>query len=338
MVKLTSMVKTSGCAAKLAPAELHRVLDSLPKVENEHLLGGYADADDALVWKVGDDLVCIQTVDFFPPMVDDPYTFGQIAAANALSDVWAMGASPAVAMNLMCFPACLDIDVMRQIMLGGLSKVTEAGAVIAGGHTISDPTPKYGLCVTGFCSPAQVWKNGGAVPGDVLVLTKPLGVGIINTAVKAGFASDEAAAAAVKSMTTLNKYARDAARELAVHGATDVTGFGLLGHCYEMAQAGDVTLRIDSSALPVIGQALEYADLGMLPEGLYNNMDYLKGQVEFPEGLRQSLRDVMFDPQTSGGLLLAMDASDAERFTETFPDGRIIGSVVEKKDYPLVVF
>ncbi|MDY2816736.1 MAG: selenide, water dikinase SelD, partial [Bullifex sp.] len=184
------MVKTSGCAAKLSPKELFSVIDTLPVLTSDKLLNGYEGAEDALIYDLDDGRVMLETVDFFPPMVDDPYTFGQIAAANAISDIYAMGGKPAVCMNLVCFPACLDLSVLSEILKGGIDKVREAGCVIGGGHTISDPTPKYGLCVTGFAEKGRVWRNKGAKPGDVLVLTKALGVGIINTAKKADMCDD----------------------------------------------------------------------------------------------------------------------------------------------------
>lgn len=336
MVKLTSLVKTSGCAAKLPPAQLHEVLGSLPLVADEHLVGGFENSDDALVYRLDNGTLVIQTVDFFPPMVDDPYTFGQVAAANALSDIYAMGSEPKIAMNLMCFPACLELEVMRQILLGGLDKATEAGAVIAGGHTISDPTPKYGLCVTGFAKEGEVWANKGAQEGDFLVLTKSLGVGIINTAVKASMASEEAANAAIKSMVTLNKYARDEAIGHTVHAATDITGFSLLGHSQEMAVASEVQLVIESEKVPVLPFVEEYATQGLNPEGLYNNRDYIGPSVEMSSSIRQSLQDVLYDPQTSGGLLLSMPAKDAKAYSEKtgFP---IIGYVKAKSEKPILV-
>lgn len=311
MVKLTSLVKTSGCAAKLSPKDLHFVLDALPSVSCDALVGGFEHSDDALVYRMEDGTLLIQTVDFFPPMVDDPYTFGQIAAANAISDIYAMGSEPKIAMNLMCFPSCLELDVMQQILLGGQSKVAEAGAVVAGGHTISDPTPKFGLCVTGFAKEGTVWANQGAQEGDALVLTKTIGVGVINTAVKAGMASEAAAKAAIDSMTTLNKYARDSALAYEVHAATDITGFSLLGHAYEMASASIVQLVIDSSKVPFFEEAKQYALMGLNPEGLYNNKEYLEDKVQFAEGIAQEIQDLLFDPQTSGGLLFSMSESDA---------------------------
>lgn len=339
MVKLTSMVKTSGCAAKLAPKMLHEVLDSLPKMSSPSLVEGYSSSDDALVYRVSGDTVCIQTVDFFPPMVDDPFTFGQVAAANALSDIYAMGAEPSVAMNLLCIPSCLGSEVMTQILLGGQSKAAEAGAVIAGGHTIADPTPKYGLCVTAFAKEAAVWHNSGARPGDVLVLTKALGTGILCTALKAGFASDSAESIAVQSMITLNKHARDAALGLNVHGATDVTGFSLLGHALEMAQASGVSLSLDLHSIPLLDGALEMAKLGMLPEGMYSNLEFLDGKVEFSEGFLQEQKDVLFDPQTSGGLLLSLPPEEAHVLVSRLSGtpAAIIGTVQKACGMPIRV-
>ena len=337
-VKLTQMVNTSGCAAKLNPASLHQVLNSLPVMHSPDLIEGYEGSDDAFVYKIPDNpnLVMLQTVDFFPPMVDDPYLFGQIAAANALSDIYAMGGDPKVALNLVCFPTCLNLSVLHDILLGGQSKVKEANAVIAGGHTISDPTPKYGLCVTGFAEKDKVWTNSGAQVGDLLVLTKPLGVGIINTAVKAGLASNEAAKKAMDSMVSLNKQAKESASRYFVHAATDITGFSLIGHAAEMASASKVGIALSASALPVFKEALEYARMGLNPEGLYNNREFLEQNVFLKSMIDQELLDVLYDPQTSGGLLLSMQEKDAVSYSrETgFP---IIGSVEVQQDKPLIV-
>ena len=335
-VRLTSMVKTSGCAAKLPPGKLHEVIDNLPLMRNENLIEGFESADDALVYRVDGDTVCVQTVDFFPPMVDDPFTFGQVAAANALSDVYAMGGTPSVAMNLMCFPSCLDLDVMRQILLGGIDKVRESGAVIAGGHTIEDPTPKYGLCVTGFMKKDNVWSNKGARVGDSVVLTKALGCGIINTAVKAGEASEESFRAVVSSMTTLNKVARDTAVKYTVHAATDVTGFSLSGHSAEVADASGVTVRIDTASLPVLPGTLELARFGFVPAGRYTNEDFLFSKVSFSDGMSREMKDLCLDPQTSGGLLLFMSPTDAREYVKEMHASQmtccsVIGTVIEKK-------
>ncbi len=327
-VQLTSLVKTSGCAAKLAPAILRDVLGALPKFEpDDRLLVGFESADDALVYLVDDRTAMIQTVDFFPPMVDDPFLFGQVAAANALSDVYAMGGSPSVAMNLLCFPSCLDTSVMQRILEGGYSKVQEAGAVIAGGHTIADPTPKYGLCVTGFVAPGNIWRNTGAQVGDLLILTKPLGSGVLNTAIKAKIASDIAQKAVVHWMTTLNRKAKEAAEGLEVHACTDITGFGLMGHGLEIAQGSGVRLVIDAQAVPLMPDALEYAAMGILPEGMYNNLDFAGPHIRFSDAVPQNLRDLLFDPQTSGGLLFSMPEDSAETYLRRMPGAVCIGRV-----------
>lgn len=333
-VKLTSMVKTSGCAAKLPPGKLHHVIDSLPLMSSDRLLEGFESADDALVYSVDNDTVSVQTVDFFPPMVDDPYTFGQVAAANALSDIYAMGGEPNVAMNLVCFPSCLELDVLRSILLGGMDKVREAGAIIAGGHTIADPTPKYGLCVTAFMKRNEVRSNKGAKVGDCVVLTKALGVGMMNTAAKAGEATESDFAAAISSMTTLNKHARDLARDLEVHAATDITGFSLSGHLSECADASNTTIEVSLGALPILPGALDAARFGFIPEGRYTNEDYLFSKVSFPSGTPMEYKDIAFGPETSGGLALFMSHDDALHFVSRMGLDcvRIIGSVVPRTD------
>ena len=339
-VRLTSLVKTSGCAAKLPPKELHRIIDSLPVLESPHLVEGFETADDALVWKLDDKgNVCVQTVDFFPPMVDDPFVFGQVAAANALSDIYAMGGEPSIALNLVCFPACIDIDDMRKILLGGLDKAKEANTVIAGGHTISDPTPKYGLCVTSFMKQSDVWSNKGAFPGDAVILTKALGVGIVNTAAKVDEAEPQSVKQAVDSMTRLNKRARDVGRKYKVHAATDVTGFSLSGHGSEVAQASGVTLKINTKDLPVIDGALELARFGFLPEGRYANEDFLIEKVHFSDSIPREMKDLCYDPQTSGGLLLFMSPEEAKAYVKemNLDCCRIIGTV-EKQGKSLMEY
>lgn len=340
-IKLTSLVKTSGCAAKIGPGVLHNVLNNLPKFENPNLLVGFDTNDDACVYKINDNTVAIQTVDFFPPMVDDPYIFGQIAAANALSDIYAMGGNPAVAMNLLCFPSCLDISVMREILAGGYDKVKEAGAVIAGGHTISDPTPKYGLCVSGFAHPSEILSNSNAKSGDLLVLTKPLGIGIMNTAAKAELLSESKIKEVTSIMSTLNKYAKECTKGLDVHSCTDITGFSLVGHSYEMASGSNKTIEIFSDHLPVIDEALDYAKMGIIPEGMYNNLDYLKDKFKLVSNIAQELQDVLIDPQTSGGLLISLPEKAAKEFLsriESFTsDARIIGQVIDKSDKHIII-
>ncbi|MCH3916050.1 MAG: selenide, water dikinase SelD [Spirochaetia bacterium] len=331
------MVKTSGCAAKLAPAILDSVLSSLPKMSCDKLVEGFGGNEDALVYDLGEGNALVETVDFFPPMVDDPRTFGRIAAANAISDVYAMGCTPALALNILCIPSCLDSSVMREILLGGQEKVAEAGAVVAGGHTISDPTPKYGVCVSGFGRIASIWRNQGAMIGDVLVLTKKIGTGIIMTASKGEMVEQDSFDAAVSSMQMLNRKASESARDLAVHAATDVTGFSLLGHSLEMAGKGDVTLRIEGNKVPLMPHVLELANFGLLPEGMYNNRDFVLGKVDF-NGISQQMQDVLLDPQTSGGLLFSMPVGDAEKLRDRL-DGNawIIGEVLPRGDKLLVV-
>ena len=340
-IKLTSLVKTSGCAAKIGPGVPHNVLSNLPKYENGNLLVGFDTNDDACVYKINDNTVAIQTVDFFPPMVDDPYTFGQIAAANALSDIYAMGGNPAVAMNLLCFPSCLDTSIMHDILAGGYDKVKEAGAVIAGGHTIADPTPKYGLCVSGFAHPNEILSNSNARTGDLLVLTKPLGIGIMNTAAKAELLTEDKIKEVTSIMSELNKYAKECTAGLEVHSCTDITGFSLVGHSYEMASGSNKTIELFSDCIPIIDGALDYAKMGIIPEGMYNNLDYLKDKFILSSNIKQELQDVLIDPQTSGGLLISLPEKAAKEFLsrlEAFtPYGKIVGQVIEKGDKHIAI-
>lgn len=341
-IPLTSLVKSSGCAAKIGPGILNQVLSNLPKFDNPNLLVGFDTSDDACVYKINDSVVAIQTVDFFPPMVDDPYLFGQIAAANALSDIYAMGGNPATAMNLMCFPSCLDISVMQSILEGGYSKVKEAGAVIAGGHTISDPTPKYGLCVTGFAHPDDILTNSSAHIGDVLVLTKPIGIGIMNTAGKAQMLNENQTKTVTDIMCTLNKYAKESMEGLKVHSCTDVTGFSLTGHSYEMASGSGKSIELYTTKIPILNGALEYASLGIIPEGMYNNLEYLSDKFIYKNELPQNMKDILLDPQTSGGLLISLPEKDAKEFISRMeqysPWSSIIGQVTDKAEKPLLIF
>lgn len=276
-------------------------------------------------------------------MVDDPFTFGQIAAANALSDVYAMGGEPRLALNVVAFPNCLGAEVLGEILAGGASKVKEAGAVLAGGHSINDEEPKYGLCVSGFVKPDRIWKNGGARTGDVLLLTKPLGVGLINTAVKAGMASEEAERKAVESMSCLNKMAMEALRDVEVHSCTDVTGFGLTGHALETARASGKSLVIQTDKLEVLPDALFYASMGLVPEGTYRNKAFNKKDVRLEEQVDETMEDLVFDPQTSGGLLVSLKREDAEnvlvRLAEAgYPlKAGIVGAVTDLQDKYLIV-
>lgn len=297
------------------------------------LLVGTETSDDAAVYKISEELAVIQTVDFFTPVTDDPYLFGQIAAANALSDVYAMGGEPKLALNLAAFPNCLDTEILGEILKGGADKVMEAGAVLAGGHTISDNEPKYGLCVTGFVHPKKMWKNCGAEPGDLLVLTKPLGSGILSTAEKGGIIREAEHLEAAKTMTTLNKYAAELAKEFQVHCCTDITGFGLAGHAMEMAKGSKKTFVIYAEKLPVLSGAREYAEMGLIPAGAYRNREFLEKDMESRiSGWRE---DLLFDPQTSGGLLLAIPTEDAAglmgRLSGLELPSAVVGEVTEEK-------
>lgn len=299
---------------------------------DRNLLVGYDSSDDACVYRVDEHTGVIQTVDFFTPIVDDPYLFGQIAAANALSDVYAMGGVPKLAMNLLCVPNCLSLQTVRRILEGGHDKAVEAGCVVAGGHTIQDNEPKYGMCVTGFVHPDHILKNVGAKPGDVLVLTKPLGSGILTTGIKAGLVSREDSQAAFRHMSTLNARAGQAAVQTAnVHACTDVTGFGLLGHCYEMASGSGVTIRLEGKALPLMSGARAMAEMGIIPAGAYRNLDYVKPHLQVGPEAVQALLDLACDPQTSGGLLIALPPEDArdllDRLAPFAPWSAIVGRV-----------
>lgn len=314
----------------------------LPKVEDERLLVGLDTADDAAVYKINQDLALIQTLDFFTPIVDDPYLYGQIAASNSLSDIYAMGGEPRLAMNIVCFPDSLEPEVLAQILKGGQSKVEEAGALLVGGHSVVDKEPKYGLSVTGFVHPEKVYTNGGAQIGDKLVLTKPLGLGIINTAIKGGLVDEESYKEAVETMATLNKYAKEAMDGIeGIHAVTDITGFGLLGHAQEMAEASQVSLKIYSQRVPIINKAIDYAKIGLVPAGAYTNRNHLKGQVSFAAEVETVTQDILFDPQTSGGLLIAVAAKDADRLLDKLKDTpstyAIIGEVEKKGAYQILV-
>lgn len=320
----------------MGPGALTEILQDLPNVKDRDLLVGYDSSDDAAVYRVSDDVAVIETVDFFTPIVDDPYLFGQIAAANALSDVYAMGGEPRVAMNLLCVPNCLPKEDVRAILEGGHSKAVEAGCVIAGGHTIQDNEPKYGLCVTGFVHPERILKNVGAQPGDVLVLTKPIGSGVLTTALKADLISASSRDAAYAHMATLNKAAGDAVRQVSdVHACTDITGFGLLGHSFEMAEGSGVTIRLHGKALPLMDEALDMAGMGIIPSGAYRNMDYVKPHLAVLPSAQQALLDLAADPQTSGGLLVALPREQAERLLSLLrpfaPWSAIVGEVSARK-------
>ncbi len=310
---------------------------------DENVLIGLDRADDAGVYRISDELALIQTVDFFTPIVDDPYWFGQIAAANALSDVYAMGGVPKTAMNLVAFPAkTMDLSVLRQIIQGGVDKLEEAEVVLLGGHSIEDMEIKYGLSVTGFIHPKQVLAKKNLRVGDRLVLTKPLGTGIINTAIKADMVSDRLAAEMIRLMAALN---RDAARIMTtfdVSACTDITGFGLLGHLAEMVQGSACGARIVSGRVPVIAEALEFAAMGLIPAGAYNNRAFREKMITFAAAVPRTLQDVLFDPQTSGGLLISVSEADCADLIAALRDEGIaaaaaIGDIVDSRQEMIAV-
>ena len=310
-VKLTKLARCAGCGAKVGAGTLAKLLEGIRVRQDPNLLVGFDRSDDASVYKLSEDLALVQTVDFFPPIADDPYLFGQIAAANALSDVYAMGGEPKLCLNIMAVPKDMPPETVHQLLRGGYDKVYEAGALITGGHSILDDEPKYGLAVTGFVRPDKMLTNSGARPGDVLLFTKPVGTGVLTTAAKADVAPAGAMARAYELMTTLNKAARDIMVRHPVHACTAVTGFGLLGHGLEMAQGSGVELEIDVSAVDMIPEAAELAKMGILPEGMYRNRAFAEDSVD-PGAAELWQQDLLYDPQTSGGLLMAADPAGAE--------------------------
>lgn len=314
-IHLTQFAKHGGCAAKIGPDTLSRILGRLPKFSDPDLIVGFETSDDAAVYRITEDTAVIQTLDFFTPVVDDPYTFGQVAATNALSDVYAMGGVPKIALNIVCFPENLDPDILGEILRGGADKVREADAVLVGGHSIQDDVPKYGLSVTGLVHPDHIYKNFGCREGDVLILTKQLGSGVVNTAVKAQMASEGAEREAIRVMTTLNRKAKETAERFTIHACTDVTGFGLLGHCSEMATASGVAIELGVKGISFMQDAKEYAQMGLIPGGAYRNQRHVEGVLDAGD-VDEVYVDLLSDPQTSGGLLFAVPAEEAEAFLE----------------------
>jgi selenide, water dikinase len=336
MVRLTQQVKAGGCASKLPPGSLRAVLSKLPAQEDTNLLVGFETSDDAGIYQIAANLALVQTVDFFTPLVDDPFTFGQIAATNALSDVYAMGGRPVSALALVCFPQSGELAILEQIMRGGLAKMSEAGCTVVGGHSVRDDEMKFGYAVTGLIDPALVKTNARAVVGDALILTKPIGTGVITTALKQGRAEQTWVDAAVKSMTTLNRTAAEIAGKFAgVHAMTDITGFGLMGHGREMAVGSGVTLEIETARVPLIEGALNAIRIGAIPGGLISNREFAECVVADAGGaaISDELRNLMYDPQTSGGLLISVSSEEAGQLLSSLRDARVnavqIGSVIE---------
>jgi selenide,water dikinase len=308
----------------------------LPIPKDPRVLVGLDTSDDAGVYQLNDEVALVQTVDFFTPIVDDPFTFGQIAVANALSDVYAMGGTPLTGMNLVAFPIkTLSPSILKDILLGGLSKMGEAGVALVGGHSIEDPEIKYGLAVTGVVHPDKILTNAKAKAGDKLVLTKPLGTGIIATALKGGMASEESVRKIVESMITLNRTASEWMKKFGAHACTDITGFGFIGHALEMAAASRVGMVVQSKAVPVFPEAMEYAKLGLIPGGAYSNRDFFSCRVEVHSSVLALLVDLFYDPQTSGGLLISLPSGEAEALVATLKkeenmDSCIVGEVVKE--------
>ena len=329
-IKLTKLTKCAGCGAKVGAGVLAQLLEGIRVHHDPNLLVGFDKSDDASVYKISDELALVQTVDFFPPIADDPYLFGQIAATNALSDVYAMGGEPKLCLNIMAVPETMPREAVHDILRGGYDKVYEAGALITGGHSILDEEPKYGLAVTGFVHPDKILTNSAAHPGDVLVLTKPIGIGVLTSAGKADLLTGDTVDFMNRMMTTLNKSARDVMVRYEVHACTDVTGFGLMGHGFEMAQGSDVELHIDVQAIDLIPEALEFARMGVLPAGMYRNRTFAEPGVDVGD-TELAVQDLLFDPQTSGGLLMAVAPSDADALLSELrgavPSAQRIGTV-----------
>jgi len=311
------------------------VLAAIPRVTNANVLVGFDTADDAGVYKLTPELALVQTVDFFTPIVDDPYTYGAIAAANALSDVYAMGGKPISALSVLAYPAKGDIDALEQILKGGADKIHESGCVILGGHSVADDEVKFGYAVTGTVHPERIKANSGARAGDALVLTKRIGTGVIATALKRGIAAESDVQSAIDSMLTLNRQACEAMLQFDVHGCTDVTGFGLIGHAREMALGSNVTLEIETGAVRFLPGAVEYARQGALAGGLINNREFASCAVEVTRPLASEIENLLYDPQTSGGLLITLPETDAAPLERSCPDAYRIGRVLPKGSKPI---
>lgn len=315
---------------------MDKVLGAMPRVHNPNVLVGFETADDAGVYRLTPELALVQTVDFFTPIVDDPFTFGAIAAANSLSDVYAMGGAPVSSLSIVAFPASGDLDVLEAILRGGLEKMREAGCAVLGGHSIADAEIKFGYAVTGTIHPDHVKTNSGARPGDALVMTKAIGTGVIGTALKRGIAKETDVEAATESMLRLNRAACEAMLRFDVHGCTDVTGFGLIGHAREMAVGSQVTLEIESGRIPLLPGAREAVEAGAIPGGLNNNREFAASCVEAVD-INLALLTLLYDPQTSGGLLIALPEADAFELERVLPGAQTVGRVLPRDNKPIVV-
>ena len=318
--------------AKLAPGDLAQVLSKLPAQSRTNVIVGFDTADDAGVFRLSDDVALVQTLDFFTPVADDPFVYGQVAAVNSLNDVYAMGGRPLTALSIVCYPQKGDWDVLGEILAGGQSMMSSEGVVVIGGHSVDDQEMKFGYAVTGIIHPDRVTTNAGAKPGDVVILTKAIGTGAINTAVKRGAAREETVDIAVRTMTTSAAAAAAVMQELGANACTDVTGFGLLGHAYELAKASNVTLELDSDSVPLLPDVLELIREGMLTRGDKNNRVYVGETVSFSSSVTPEMQSALFDPQTAGGLLISISANSADEFLERVPGSVRIGTVTEKRE------
>jgi len=341
-IDLLNLVEQGGCSAKLSAADLAEALADLPKVTHDNILVDIETHDDAGVFKIRDDYALIQTTDFFPPVCSDAYDFGQIAAANALSDVYAMGGQVLTALNLVMFPADLPLEILKEILKGGQEKVQEAGGFILGGHTIADDIPKYGLAVTGWVHPNQVVTNDQAEHGDVLILTNPIGTGIIISAKKNGLASDEAYASALANMKQLNDKAAMVMNKFGIKAATDITGFGLLGHALKLADGSNVSIRIDSAKVPYLSGVMDLIEIGCIPGAAFRNQEFTENSCHFESSVDYNHKMLILDAQTSGGLLMCVPENKTgeilkELHNAGYPDSSIIGSVGKRSGKSITV-
>lgn len=340
-VKLTKLARCAGCGAKVGAGTLCRMLEGFETHYDPRLIVGYDKSDDASVYLLDENTALVQTTDFFPPIVDDPFLYGQIAAANAMSDIYAMGGEPKLALNILCLPEKMEKSTVHQILRGGYAKAYEAGAIITGGHTIHGAEPIYGLAVSGFVRPDKVLTNSGAKPGDILLLTKPLGIGILTTAYKADMIEQPLMDLLCRQMATLNKAARDIMVDYPVSACTDVTGFALLGHSYEMAQGSGCTIHLRAQDIPYHGEAYEMAEMGFIPAGAYRNRDYAQAGVKVVGDVSRAMEDICYDPQTSGGLLIALPQRCAqeclERMRQVIPQAAAIGYVTPQEEAAVVL-
>ena len=340
-VKLTKLASCAGCGAKVGAGTLSQMLEGFQTHFDERLLVGYDKSDDASVFQLDEETALVQTLDFFPPIVDDPFLFGQIAATNALSDVYAMGGEPRLALNILCLKDSMDAETVQEILHGGYSKAYEANTIITGGHTIHGAEPLYGLSVSGFVHPKKVLTNSGAHPGDVLILTKPLGIGILTTAAKADLVEDTLLNRINTQMTFLNKTAAHIMKKYEVHSCTDVTGFSLMGHSYEMAQGSNATLHIEVSKVPYHKEAYEFAEMGFIPAGAYRNRQFAENGVLVCGNISRAMQDILYDPQTSGGLLISVAEKDAHKLLHELVESGVeaaqVGSVTNFSDASIIL-